>query len=76
MSYIYYIYIILYIYIYYSPLNGSLKLEVAVEKGTPPLNSFQMLSPTELSDHEFTCVQCQLCTATPISSFVQCQISF
>ena len=39
-----------------------------------PLNSVQTLQPAELSDHELTRTQSQLCTATPISSFVQCQV--
>ena len=48
--------------------------EVAIESwpgwdlNPRPLNSVQMLYPTELSG--------QLCTATPISWFVQCHISF
>ena len=37
-----------------------------------PLNSVQTLEPAELS----ACTQSQLSTATPISLFVQCHISF
>ena len=52
--------------------------EVAIEScpesdlNPSPLNSVRTLQPTELS----TRTQSQLCTATPISSFVQCHLSF
>ena len=41
-----------------------------------PLNPPQPVQPTELPGHELTHTQSQLSTATPISSFVPCHISF
>ena len=41
-----------------------------------PLNSVQTLQRIELSGHELTRTQSQLCTATPISWFFHHHISF
>ena len=68
----------IYIYIYIFTTEGF--FEVAIESwpewdlNPQPLNSVQMLSQLSYQAMNSTHTQSQLCTATPILSFVQCHM--